>query len=70
MWYTALKNLSKCFSATLLSYEAAPLDGLLEHYSYGSQEPCRVLRTVVQYNINGVFIRATKCVRSTNTLYL
>ena len=28
MWYTALKNLSKCFSTALVSYEAALLDGL------------------------------------------
>ena len=28
MWYTALKNLSKCFITALVSYEAALLDGL------------------------------------------
>ena len=28
MWYTARKNLSKCFRTALVSYEAALLDGL------------------------------------------
>ncbi len=51
MWYTALKNLSKCFSTTLVSYEAALLDGLSKHYGYRSQEPRGVIRTVLQHTV-------------------
>uniref|UniRef100_A0A3B4FIW5 Ig-like domain-containing protein n=1 Tax=Pundamilia nyererei TaxID=303518 RepID=A0A3B4FIW5_9CICH len=38
---------STSFNTTLVSYEAAPLDGLSERYSYRSQEPRRVIRTVL-----------------------
>ena len=51
MLYTALKNLSKCFITTLLSYKDALLDGLSEHYGYHSQEHRGVLFTVLQHNI-------------------
>lgn len=47
MWYTALKNLSKCFSPTLVSYEATPHDGLSERYR--SQEAHGVMRTVLRH---------------------
>lgn len=38
MWNNEMKNLSKCFSATLLSYKAAPRVGLSDHYGF-RQEP-------------------------------
>lgn len=64
--YGANKNLSKCFNMTLLNYKAVLLDGLSKHYGYRSQEPRRVMHTVLQHDINSninitaVFIRTPK----------
>ena len=48
---TVLIDLSNYFSTTLVSYEAAPPDGLPEHYGYCSQEPQGVKWTVLQHTI-------------------
>lgn len=50
LWYTALKNLSKCFSRILINYKAAVLDGLLEHYSNSSQEPVYPICSMLWHN--------------------
>lgn len=51
-----LKNLSKCFSMTLVSHEAAPFDVLSEHYSYRSQQPGGGIRGVLQHILLCVYI--------------
>lgn len=51
MWFTALKNLSKCFRMSLQNYEATLLDGLSEDYGYRSQEIHEEIHTVLQHII-------------------
>ena len=57
MRYTSLKNLSKCFSTTLVSFEAATLDGLSKHHGSRRQEPRGAIRT---HNIRFLFRKTPK----------
>lgn len=61
MWHTVLNNLSQCFSATLVSYDAAPFLGLSEHHLLGdmlTKQISNSRRTVTQWDVGIIIIVA------------
>lgn len=51
MWYTALKNLSKLFSWTLVQLRSRSAGWVVERHNYPLQEPHGGKRTVLQHDV-------------------